>query len=161
MSDNSLSRAVVDALKRMSLTVFTAESCTGGLISKMITDVSGASDVIKGGIVCYVNEIKTSLLGVKEETIKEYTEVSEQCCYEMAECARRISGADIGLSTTGYASSGATVPPEMVGVVYIGISDSFGTSVFRLHLEGDRNEVRTSAACELLEVLISRLEAYE
>lgn len=161
MSDNSLLAAVVDTLKRMSLTVFTAESCTGGLISKMITDVSGASEVIKGGIVCYVNEIKTSLLGVKKETIKEYTEVSEQCCYEMAECAKRISGADIGLSTTGYASGGDGVPPDMVGVVYIGISDSFGTSVMRLSLNGDRNEVRTEAAHELLEVLIGRLEAYE
>ncbi len=161
MSDNSLPAAVVDALKRMSLTVFTAESCTGGLIAKMITDVSGASEVIKGGIVCYVNEIKTSLLGVNEETIKEHTEVSEQCCCEMAERARKISGADIGLSTTGYASGGEGVPPDMVGVVYVGISDSFGMSVMRLSLNGDRNEVRTAAACELLEILLNRLEAYE
>ncbi len=161
MTEYGLSCAAVSALKEKALTVFTAESCTGGLISKMLTDVSGASSVVRGGIVSYVNDIKTSLLGVKPETIGEYTAVSEQTCREMAEGARRVSGADIGLSTTGYASGGEGVPPDMAGVVYIGISDIYGTSALRLKLGGDRDKIRREAACELLETLINRLEAYE
>lgn len=151
---------VVRALKEKGLTLFTAESCTGGLICKLITDVSGASAVLKGGVVSYVNEIKMNILGVSPDTINTYTEVSEQCAAEMAEGARRISGAHIGLSTTGYASAGAGVPCDMVGVVYIGISDKYGTSVYRLQLEGGRDEVRDQAAEELLSTLLARLEAY-
>ncbi len=161
MTEYILSERVVSCLREKGLTVFTAESCTGGLISKMLTDVSGASSVVLGGIVSYTNEIKESLLGVDPETIDTYTAVSEQCCHEMAEGARRVSGADIGISTTGYASGGEGVPPDMAGVVYIGISDRYGTSVLRLSLDGTRDEVRRGAASELLETLLLRTEAYE
>ncbi len=161
MTEYLLSEKAVSALKERALTVFTAESCTGGLVCKMLTDVSGASSVVCGGIVSYTNEIKESLLGVQAETLETYTAVSEQCCYEMAEGAKRVSGADIGLSTTGYASGGEGVPPDMAGVVYIGISDIYGTTVLRLALNGTRDEVRREAACELLQVLIDRLDMYE
>ncbi len=160
MTEYNLSERVVSSLRDKSLTVFTAESCTGGLVAKMLTDVSGASQVILGGVVSYTNEIKMSLLGVRSETLDTYSAVSEQCCYEMAEGARKVSGADIGISTTGYASGGEGVPSDMTGVVYIGISDSYGTSVYRLKLDGSRDEVRRSAACELLETLLMRVEAY-
>ena len=79
----------------------------------------------------------------------------------MAEGARRVSGADIGVSTTGYASGGEGVPSDMEGVVYVGISDVYGTAVSRLQLDGTRDEVRSGAACELLETLLYRIEAYE
>ncbi len=161
MTEYILSERVVSALRDKSLKVFTAESCTGGLVAKLLTDVSGASSVVLGGIVSYTNEIKNSLLGVDAETLDTYTAVSEQCCYEMAECARRVSGADIGLSTTGYASGGEGVPSDMAGVVYIGISDVYGTTVLRLQLNGTRDEVRRGAAYELLETLLYRIEAYE
>ncbi len=161
MTEYLLSERVVSLLRDKSLTVFTAESCTGGLVSKMLTDVSGASSAVLGGVVSYTNEIKKELLGVRAETLDTYTAVSEQCCYEMAEGARRVSGADIGLSTTGYASGGEGVPSDMAGVIYIGISDIYGTSVMRLALDGTRDEVRRGAACELLETLIYRIEAYE
>lgn len=161
MTEYLLSERVVSALRDKSLTVFTAESCTGGLVAKMLTDVSGASSVVLGGVVSYTNEIKKSLLGVQGETIDTYTAVSEQCCYEMAEGARRVSGADIGISTTGYASGGEGVPADMAGVVYVGISDVYGTSVYRLQLSGMRDDVRRGAACELLETLLYRIEAYE
>ena len=161
MTEYILSERVVSLLRNKSLTVFTAESCTGGLICKMLTDVSGASSVVRGGVVSYVNEIKKELLGVSAETLDAYTAVSEQCCYEMAEGARRVSGADIGLSVTGYASGGEGVPSDMAGVVYVGISDVYGTSVYRLRLDGSRDDVRRGAACELLDTLASRIEAYE
>ncbi len=161
MTELELSESVVSLLRDKSLTIFTAESCTGGLIAKMLTDVSGASSVVLGGVVSYTNEIKKELLGVSAETLDTYTAVSEQCCYEMAEGARRVSGADIGISTTGYASGGEGVPSDMAGVVYIGISDIYGTSVLRLCLDGTRDDVRRGAARELLETLLYRIEAYE
>lgn len=158
--NDNLESAVIKALREKGLTVFCAESCTGGLIAKRLTDVSGASSVVYGGVVSYVNDVKMNILGVKKETIGVFTEVSEQCAREMAEGARRISGADIGLSTTGYASAGDGVPADMVGTVYVGISDSYGTNTYRLHLEGDRNEVRQGAVNELLDMLLCRINAY-
>ncbi len=160
MTEYELSREVIETLRSLSLSVFTAESCTGGLVSKLLTDVPGASSAVYGGVVSYTNDIKMSLLGVSAETIDTYTEVSETCCGEMAEGARRVSGADIGLSTTGYASAGACVPDGMAGVVYIGISDRYGTFVSRLSLKGSRDEIRHEAATELLTVLLERLKAY-
>lgn len=161
MTELELSEKVVSALRDKSLTVFTAESCTGGLVAKMLTDVSGASSVVLGGVVSYTNEIKKELLSVSPETLDAYTAVSDRCCCEMAEGARRISGADIGISVTGYASGGAGVPSDMAGVVYIGISDVYGTSVYRLQLDGTRDDIRRGAAYELLETLLYRIEAYE
>lgn len=160
MSDNLTAKAAVCALKEKGLTVFTAESCTGGLICKLITDVPGASSVLKGGVVSYVNEIKTSVLKVKKETIDSFTEVSEQCCAEMAEGARGLSGSSIGLSTTGYASGGEGVPDNMVGVVFLGISDAYGTEVHRVKFEGNRREVREGASITLLEILVRRIKNY-
>ena len=159
-TDDTPQSAAVRALRERGLTVFAAESCTGGLVCKLITDVSGASRVLLGGVVSYVNDIKMNILGVSPDTIDTFTEVSEQCAAEMAEGARRISGAHIGLSTTGYASAGTGVPCDMVGVVYVGISDKYGTSVYRLKLDGDRESVRLEAANELLSTLIARIEAY-
>lgn len=158
--DDKIEIAVIKALREKGLTVFCAESCTGGLICKRLTDVSGASAALRGGVVSYVNDIKMNILGVRKETIDAFTEVSEQCAKEMAEGARRISGADIGISTTGYASGGDGVPTDMVGVVYVGISDGYGTTVSRLKLSGSRSDVRNGAADELLEMLLCRVEAY-
>lgn len=80
---------VVSYLTERGLTLFAAESCTGGLVCKRITDVPGASRVLKGGVVSYTNGIKTDLLGVLPETIARHTEVSEQCAAEMAQGARK------------------------------------------------------------------------
>lgn len=161
MSDISIENTAVKLLKEKGLTVFTAESCTGGLICKLITDISGASAVLKGGIVCYTNEIKTSVLGVKTQTINEFTEVSEQCCAEMAERARLLSGSDFGLSVTGYASGGDGVPDAMAGVVFLGISDLNGNDVRKVKFDGTRDGVRQSAARFLLGLLVDRIRNFK
>ncbi len=151
--DTTLREAVIRRLAERGLTLFTAESCTGGWIAKELTDVSGASRVLRGGVVAYVNEIKTGLLGVSAGTIERFTEVSEPCAAEMAEGARRISGADIGVSVTGYAEDGPGVPPGMAGVVFVAVSDAGGTRVRRLTLSGSRERVRrltVNAAFSLL-----------
>lgn len=143
----------VSYLTEKGLTLFTAESCTGGLVCKRITDVPGASRVLKGGVVSYTNGIKTDLLGVLPETIARHTEVSEQCAAEMAQGARKVSGADIGVSATGYASGGAGVPEGMTGVLFIGYSDRNGTKVKKLRLNGSRSEVREAAADEIFRMI--------
>lgn len=156
MEQSKIEYKIVKELREKDLTVFTAESCTGGLICKLLTDVCGASSCVKGGVVCYVNEIKTDILGVSKETIKKYTEVSEQCAYEMALGARKISGADVGLSTTGYASDGDNVPSDMVGVIYLGVAYKDDVNVYRVKLEGDRDKVRNDASRKILELLYSK-----
>lgn len=145
---------VVKHLKEKHLTLFTAESCTGGLVCKKTTDVSGASAVLLGGIVAYTDEIKIGLLGVSKETIKKHTAVSKECAFEMAQRARLISGADIGISTTGYASAGDSVPEELIGTIYIGYSDKNITFVNELKLNGNRSEVREKTVAAVFEMII-------
>ena len=153
--DTTLKEAVVKRLAECGLTLFTAESCTGGLAAKEITDVSGSSRVLKGGIVSYTNEIKQGLLGVSPETIARYTEVSEACAAEMAEGARRLSGADLGISSTGYAEDGAGVPEGMAGVVFVALSHTNGTHVERLTLTGSREYVRQLAVKHLFTMILN------
>ncbi len=153
--DTTLKEAVVKTLREQGRTLFTAESCTGGLIAKEITDISGSSAVLKGGVVSYTNEIKEGLLGVSPETIARYTEVSEACAKEMAEGARRLSGSDLGVATTGYAEDGAGVPAGMAGVVFIALAHEGGTEVQRLTLTGGRSHVRTMAVKSILSMILN------
>ena len=136
---SSLEEVVVEGLKARKMTIACAESCTGGLIAKRITDISGASEVFGYGCVTYWNEAKMGLLGVSPETIEQYTEVSAQCALEMARGVRKLSGADIGISTTGYAGPTGGTEENPVGTVYIGLSWAGGETVFR----PDRRYMRT------------------
>lgn len=118
----NLSQMVVDALLNKSLKIATAESCTGGMISSLITDISGSSSVFDFGVCTYANHIKHRILGVKEETLNTYGAVSEKTAMEMARGARLLSGADIAVSTTGIAGPLGGSQYKPVGLVYIGIS---------------------------------------
>ena len=102
-----LSVRTVELLKSSGLKVSFAESCTGGMLAKLITDVPGSSGVFECGIVSYSNRIKVGVLGVEQETINRYTQVSEQTAAEMARRVRSLSGADIGVSTTGASGPGS------------------------------------------------------
>ena len=136
---SSLEEVVVEGLKARKMTIACAESCTGGLIAKRITDISGASEVFGYGCVTYWNEAKMGLLGVSPETIEQDTEVSAQCALEMARGVRKLSGADIGISTTGYAGPTGGTEENPVGTVFIGLSWAGGETVFR----PDRRYMRT------------------
>lgn len=125
-----LPQVVGDLLREHSLKLAVAESCTGGMISEMITGVSGSSDYFLGGVVSYSNELKIRLLGVSENTIKNYGAVSEECAREMAQGVRKLSGADIGLGITGIAGPTGGTPQKPVGTVWIACA------------WGDRVEVR-------------------
>ena len=151
----------VQALIAKGATLSTAESCTGGLVAKLITDVPGSSAAFVGGVVSYTNEIKMALLGVDPAIIEEHTEVSLACAKAMAEGARRRLGSDFALSTTGYAGPGGGTERDPVGTVYIGVSTPKGTygERFSAPVGANREEVRSSAARRALNLLAEQLDA--
>ena len=152
---SSLEEVVVEGLKARKMTIACAESCTGGLIAKRITDISGASEVFGYGCVTYWNEAKMGLLGVSPETIEQYTEVSAQCALEMARGVRKLAGADIGISTTGYAGPTGGTEENPVGTVYIGLSWAGGETVFRpdRRYMRSREQVRRHAASHAFDLV--------
>lgn len=120
---NCIEETVVAMLKEHHLKVATAESCTGGLIAKRITDVPGASEVFECGIISYANEIKHKVLGVSEDDLNKYGAVSEPVAKQMAQGALKVSGADIAVSVTGIAGPDSDSTDKPVGLVYIGLAD--------------------------------------
>ena len=149
---NDIEKKLVKLLKEKGMKASSAESLTGGLVSKLITDVSGASEVFECGVCSYSNRIKHEVLGVSSETLKSFTEYSEECAKEMASGVRRLAGADIGISTTGIAGPGGGSKEKPVGTVYVGISTKNDTNAyeFRMGEYGGRAEIRKAAvACAL------------
>ena len=150
---------LVHKLKEKGLTISCAESCTGGLIAKYITDISGASSVFCGGVVSYVNQVKMGVLGVLPSTIDKYTEVSYECAMEMAKCVKELMSTDIGISTTGFAGPGGGTDKDPVGTVYVGIAYGDYCKSVRLSLGTTltREEIRDKACYELISLLIEKI----
>ena len=154
-----LSILAVKTLKEKSATVATAESCTGGLIAKSITDVAGSSAVIAGGMVTYTNRIKTDVLGVDASVIEEHTEVSHACAKAMAERAKVVFGTDYALSATGYAGPGGGTEQDPTGTVYIGIATPNGARSERICVENaTRTQVRNTVAYYALTMLMDEMK---
>ncbi len=157
----TLEAALVSALRERGLTVGTAESCTGGLIAKRITDVAGSSEVFLGGVVSYANEVKSHLLSVSEETLAAHGAVSEETAIEMAKGARAALGVDIAVSTTGIAGPGGGTAEKPVGLVYVGIATKDGAHAVRLSLSrpsADRDYVRYVASSHALHLALCAAE---
>lgn len=152
IAEDDLPQLLVDMLIKKKLRIATAESCTGGMISAAITSVSGASGVFDCGVCSYANFIKSKLVDVKEETLATYGAVSDKTAMEMARGVRILSGADVGVSTTGIAGPLGGTPYKPVGLVYIGVSTEMGLKYEKMLLgEGDNDrrrirELATSAA---------------
>lgn len=119
----SVEEAAVRLLKKKKLTVAFAESCTGGLCAKRVTDVPGASSVFHCGVVSYSDEIKNKVLGVKTESLEKYGAVSPLVAAEMALGVKKLSGADFGVSVTGMAGPTSDDPDIPVGIIYIAATD--------------------------------------
>ncbi|MEW9108664.1 competence/damage-inducible protein A [Cytobacillus gottheilii] len=143
--DSSLMEELIKLLKEKELTIAAAESLTGGMFQQEFTSIPGAGSLLKGGIVCYTNEVKANILQVKEETIQTCGVVSSECALEMAENAAKLMNADVGISFTGVAG-----PDELeghpVGTVYIGLyQKGKKTRVEKLNLGGSRaaNRIRS------------------
>lgn len=151
---DALEAALVHLLREKKLTLATAESCTGGSLAGRITDVSGASEIFSAGYVTYANEAKEKTLGVPADLLAVHGAVSEPVAAAMAEGARRVSGADSALSTTGIAGPGGGTESKPVGTVYIGLASAgHPTVVRRCYFPLDRvtfKHMTTSAALDLL-----------
>ncbi|NBI09120.1 competence/damage-inducible protein A [Colidextribacter sp. OB.20] len=130
----SLEHVVIQGLKEKGLTLGCAESCTGGLIAKRLTDIPGASAAFKGGIVSYTNEIKRDVLGVPEQLLTQLGAVSGEVAAAMAEGARRVLRCDIALSSTGVAGPDRDDRDNEVGTMFVAIATPEGTHVRALHL---------------------------
>lgn len=151
--NNTLEMVILDLAKKKNLFISTAESCTGGLIANRITDVSGSSEVFLGSVVSYSNEMKINILGVKEETIKNHGAVSSETAAEMAEGIRKITGSNIGISTTGIAGPGGGSAEKPVGLAYIGIATDKGTKTFKTFAMGNREKIKWNVSTKALDIL--------
>ena len=135
-----------------------AESCTGGLLGKLITDLPGSSNYFWGGIISYSNEAKQSILGVKEETLKAYGAVSREAAREMAQGMLKTSGADFALSITGIAGPDGGSSEKPVGLVYIALAYNNGCDVKELRFGLDRDLIRILSAKSALDLLRRHIE---
>ena len=143
----TLEETVFHLLKDRGLTLSTAESCTGGLISKRLTDIPGSSSVLKGGVVSYSNEAKIKFLGVPAGLIEKHGAVSHEVAQAMAEGIRVSAGTDLGVSVTGIAGPDSDGTGKPVGLVYVGLSAADGTLLSReLYCGTPRQRCRTMAA---------------
>lgn len=157
----TIENAVVMALHASNLSLSAAESCTGGLIAKRVTDISGCSDVFFGGCVTYTNDVKQRLIGVSAETLDRYGAVSEQTAREMARGVRAATGSDIGVSATGIAGPTGGTEETPVGTVFIGISTPWGEDCRRLSLSPMRSReyIRLASATNAFDMVLKAIKA--
>ncbi|AFV11378.1 competence-damage inducible protein CinA [Thermacetogenium phaeum DSM 12270] len=154
LDEDTLPGKVGELLSQNSLTVGVAESCTGGLVANYLTDVPGSSRYVRGGVVAYTEEVKMRVLGVQESTLNRYGAVSLQTAKEMAEGVRRLTGASIGLATTGFAGPEGGTPDDPVGTVYLGLATRDDVVAQRIFFPGlGRITVKSIAAKRALDLL--------
>lgn len=150
---DSLEQVVGDGLRARGLTLAVAESCTGGLLSKRITDVAGCSDYYLGGVCSYSNSVKMRVLGVKAGTLEAHGAVSQQTAEEMAEGVAHALGADVGVGITGVAGPGGGSEEKPVGLVYISVFYDGRCTTRRTVNTYGRDRVRNQAASTALDMI--------
>lgn len=146
-------RAVITRLTEEGKTLATAESCTGGLLGKLITDVPGSSAVYLGGVISYAYAVKTELLGVEKDLLETKGAVCEETARQMAEGVRNLLHADVAFATTGNAGPGTDPINPNVGEIFVACADANGTKCVRLQLRGNREENRMAACKAALDLL--------
>lgn len=144
---------VVEALRKEKKTLVTAESCTGGLLGKLLTDVPGASAVYLGGMITYAYALKEKLLGVDPTLLETKGAVCEEVAVQMAQGARDALRADYALAVTGNAGPGADEKNPNVGEIYVALADENGCVCRKLNLQGNREENRMAACIAALELI--------
>lgn len=155
--DDTLESAVGDLLKAYGKTLSTAESCTGGMISSLITSVPGSSEYFLGSVTSYANGVKENVLGVPAEIIAEHGAVSSECVAAMAEGVRRITSSDYSVATSGIAGPGGGSEEKPVGTVWIGVSSDNGTETFRLKFNSDRKRNIERFSSSALHILLNKI----
>jgi len=149
----TLDDEVAELLRNAGLTLALAESCTGGLIAKRITDITGSSRYFQEGAVTYSNEAKTRLLGVPTDLLATFGAVSAECASAMSCGVRSASGSDLGLAVTGVAGPDGGSSEKPVGTVFISLSAPDGVRTERFQFHGSRDEIRTLTAWTALDWL--------
>jgi nicotinamide-nucleotide amidase len=155
--DDDLAAVVLDKCRALGLTIAVAESCTGGMLGERITSVPGSSDVFRGGVIAYHNDVKRDALGVRPDDLASFGAVSEQVALQMAAGVRDRMGADIGIAITGIAGPGGGSAEKPVGLVWIGVEGSRQIGR-RIHSGGDRAEIRQRAVQAALDTVRRSLE---
>ena len=161
MTENELlliATQVIKKIKKNNFTLSVAESCTGGWLSKILTDVSGVSAVYKGGVCSYSNEVKVNLLGVSEEALATEGAVSSIVATQMATGVRKALNTDIGVGITGIAGPNSDNTSKPIGLIFIAVADENGVKVTQLNntfTENVRNNNRLSALNTALNILSS------
>jgi nicotinamide-nucleotide amidase len=156
IDDQTLPSVLLESLQAQNATLGVAESLTGGVLNAFLTDVPGASQTLRGGVIAYSAELKEKLLGVPREVIDGKGVVSEETAIAMAEGVRKITGATFGVSTTGEAGPQSQSGAD-VGTVFIGISDQNGSRAVERHFTGDRDAIRRRASLAALDILRRQL----
>jgi nicotinamide-nucleotide amidase len=157
--DADLAALVLEEARSRGLHVGTAESCTGGLVGERLTETPGSSDVFIGGVVCYDNSLKISLLGVPPSLIQSEGAVSEAVARAMAAGAIQRLGVDLAVSVTGIAGPGGGTDAKPVGTVWLGLAHGGETTARRSHFLGSRHDIRQRAAQAALFMMLKRLQA--
>ena len=141
------------------VTVATVESCTGGLVGHVITEIPGSSAYYLGGFVTYSDDQKRASVGVGEDVLVAHGAVSAQVAMAMASGGRERTGAHLAVSVTGIAGPDGGTPQKPVGLTYIAVADAEGATVRRFTWSGDRTENKRSSAAAALELLLERIDA--
>jgi PncC family amidohydrolase len=152
-----LARRVGAACRDRGIRIGTAESCTGGLVAHLITEIPGSSDYFAGAVVSYTNEIKVGLVDVPGDVLEAHGAVSAQVARAMADGARRRLGVDVAVAVTGVAGPDGGTPAKPVGLTYVAIADARGDDVRRFVWDGDRTGNKRHSAAAALDLIISRL----
>ena len=148
-----LAAQVVSHANERGITVGTAESLTGGMISAALTSISGSSAVVRGGITSYATGVKSDVLDVPESVISEFGVVSTQVARHMAQGARKDLACNVAVAVTGIAGPSGAEPGKPVGTVCFACASDAGITAQRKHFEGDRNQVRMQTTCEALRMI--------
>ena len=157
MRDERILKNVSDQLRKNNLTVATAESCTGGLLAHLLTNISGSSEYFERGVVTYSNKSKMELLRIPQKTIEEHGAVSKQTAKAMAIGIKEQANVDIGISTTGIAGPTGGTKEKPVGLIYIGIATSRKTEAKRFLFSKDRLQNKEKTCYKALEFLLETI----
>lgn len=149
----SLEDIVARALTENRATIAVAESCTGGMLAERLTNVPGSSSYFLGGVVCYSNELKSSLVGVPADIIDSKGAVSSETALALADGIRKRTGATLGIGITGIAGPGGGTPEKPVGLVHVGIADERGSRERASRFPGDRERIRFQATQQALDTV--------
>ena len=155
----ALARDIQAAALERGLTVATAESCTGGLLGHVLTEVPGSSGYYRGGVVSYADDVKVAALGVDRALLKDLGAVSEPVAIAMADGARSRLGSDLAAAVTGIAGPADDTTDKPVGLTWVAISGGGETRAQRFVWDGDRSANKRASAAAALELLLERLRA--